>query len=84
MAGQREEECYENTILTHFHVCKGLSNDDVGAAKGTVLQEMRLGAGFKTGDFVKGKPGGASYGRTTLLLPSESSPLRDVPWLVAT
>ena len=37
----------------HFRVCKGLSNDDVGVARGTVFQEIRPGAGFKTGNFVK-------------------------------
>ena len=30
---------------------KGLSNDDVRLARGTVFQETRPGAGFKTGDF---------------------------------
>ena len=48
--------------MIHFHVCKGLlvllSNDDVGVARGTVLQEVRPGAGFKTGDFVQEKLGG--------------------------
>ena len=44
-------------------VCEGLSNDDVGVARGTVFQEMRAGAGFKTGDFFKEKLGG--YRRTT-------------------
>ena len=41
-----------------FLVCKGLSNDDVGVARGTIFQEIRPGAGFKTGDFVKEKLGG--------------------------
>ena len=58
MAGRHEERCYEKTILTQFHVCKGLSDDDVGAARVTVFQETRPGAGFKTGDFVKEKLGG--------------------------
>ena len=49
----------KKTILTHFHDCKGLSNDDVGAARVTVFQKMRRGAGFKTGDFVKEKLGGS-------------------------
>ena len=37
---------------------KGLSNDDIEVAAGTVLQEIRPGAGFKTGDFVKETLGG--------------------------
>ena len=44
--------------LKHFHACKGLSNDDAGAARGTVFQEVRPGAGFETGDFVKETLGG--------------------------
>ena len=39
-------------------VCGGLSNDDVRVVRGTVFQEIRPGAGFKTGDFVKEKLGG--------------------------
>ena len=34
-----------------------ISNDDVGVARGTVCQEIRPGAGFKTGDFVEEKLG---------------------------
>ena len=60
MAGRREEGCYEKTILTHVHVCKGPSNDDVGAARGTIFQEIRLGSCFKTVDFVKEKLGGGT------------------------
>ena len=30
-----------------------LSNDGVAVARGTIFQEMRPGAVFKTGDFVK-------------------------------
>ena len=37
-----------------------LWNDGVGVARGTVFQEIRPGAGFKTGDFVKEKLGGAT------------------------
>ena len=43
----------EENIFMYFLDCKGLSNDDVGVARGTVFQEIRPGAGFKTGDFVK-------------------------------
>ena len=32
--------------------CQGPSNDDIGVAKGTVLQEIWRVAGFKNGDFV--------------------------------
>ena len=53
MAARHEEGCYEKNILKHFHACKGLSNDDVGAARGTVFQEIRPGADFKTGDFAE-------------------------------
>ena len=63
MAARHEEGCYEKSILTYFHVCIGLSSDVVGAAKGTVFQEIRPGAGFKTGDFVKEKLGGATIER---------------------
>ena len=45
----------------HFLVCKGLSNDDVGVARGTVFQEIRPIAGFKTGGFAKEKLGGLPY-----------------------
>ena len=41
-----------------YVVCKGISNDDVRVARGTVFQEVRPRAGFKTGDSVKEKLGG--------------------------
>ena len=47
----------KNKITTYFPVCKQLSSDDVGGARGTVFQEIRPGAGFKTGDFVQEKLG---------------------------
>ena len=37
---------------------EGLSNEDVGDARGTVFQEIRPRAGFKTDDFVEQKLGG--------------------------
>ena len=37
---------------------KGLSNDDVSVARGTVFEEIRPGAAFETGDFVEEKLGG--------------------------
>ena len=55
VAARYDEGCYEKNILKHFLVCKGLSNDDVGVARGIVFQEIRPGAGCKTGDFVKEK-----------------------------
>ena len=49
----------KNMYFTYFHVRKGLSTDDVGVARGhTVFPEIRLGADFKTGDFVNRKVGG--------------------------
>ena len=38
----------------HIFSClhEGLSNDDVEAARSTVIQEIRPGAGFKNVDFV--------------------------------
>ena len=41
-----------------YLVCGGLSNDDVRVVRGAVFQEIRPGAGFQTGDFVKEKLGG--------------------------
>ena len=59
MAAAHEELCYmkKKNILIYL-VCKGLLNDDVGVARGTMFQEIRPGAGFKTGDFVEEKLGG--------------------------
>ena len=42
----------------YFLVCKGLSIDGVGVSRDTVFQEVRRGAGFESGDFVKEKLGG--------------------------
>ena len=47
-AAHCEERCYENHIIIHFLVREGLSTDDVGVARGTVLQEIRPWAGFET------------------------------------
>ena len=55
--------CYEMDMFTCFLVCEGLSTDDVGVARGTVLQEIRPCAGFKTDHFVKEKLGGATVER---------------------
>ena len=53
----------KNYIFTYFLARKGLlllllSNDDVGMARGTVVREIRPGAGFGSSDFVKEKLGG--------------------------
>ena len=49
----------EKTSQTNdFLVLKGPSNGDVGVAMGTVFQEIRAGAAFETGDFVKKSWGG--------------------------
>ena len=45
----------EEQILAYSLVCEGLLIDDLGVATGTVFQEIRPGAGFKTGDFAKEK-----------------------------
>ena len=51
---RQEEGSYETQLFVYFLLCiKGLPNDDVGVARGTVFQQIRPGAGFKTGDFVK-------------------------------
>ena len=44
---------------------EGLSTDDVGVAKSTVLQDTRPRAGFKTRRFRKKKSWGRGYRRTT-------------------
>ena len=81
MAARHEEGCYEKSILKQFHVCKGLSNDDVGAARGTIFQEIRPGAGFKTGDFVKEMLGGATVER---LQPQEQNVVKNTTTRTAT
>ena len=48
----------EKCLSTCFLVCKGLSIDDVGVSRDAVLQKIRPGAGFETGDIVKEKLGG--------------------------
>ena len=50
----------EKKVSVYFLVCEGLSyrTMTVGVSRDTVIQEIRPGAGFKTGDFVKEKLGG--------------------------
>ena len=44
MAARHEEGFYEKDILIYSLVWKGLSNDGVGVAKGTVFKEIRPGS----------------------------------------
>ena len=55
----------------YFLGCKGLPNDKVGAARGTVFQEVRPG---DTGDFVREKLGGATEERITFHFCSQNQP----------
>ena len=59
------KEKYPQTL---FRAKKGLSIDDVGVSRDTAFQEIRPGAGFEAGDFVREKLGSYYYCRTTLLL----------------
>ena len=70
MAARLEKGCFEETILTYFLVCKGLSNDDVGVAGVAVFQEIRPGVGFETGDVVEER-----FGRATAVERLQRSPL---------
>ena len=63
MTARHEKGCYGKSILKHFLARKGLSNNDVGASGGTVIQEIRPGAGFKPAISLKKSWG--SYRRTT-------------------
>ena len=58
MTARHENGCYEEQIFTYCFGREGISNDYVGGARGTVVQEIRPGAGFKAGDFAKEKLGG--------------------------
>ena len=53
----------EKRVSIYFLVCKSLSIDDVGVTRDAVHQDIRSGAGFKTGDFVEEKFGGATVER---------------------
>ena len=57
------EDAIRKRAYMYFIVGKGLSNDDVGAATGTVFQEVRPGSWFRNRDFVKEKVGGATVVR---------------------
>ena len=42
----------KKNIATYFIDYKALSSDDIGMARNTVFQEIRPGAGIKTGELV--------------------------------
>ena len=52
---RHDEVCYKENISKIFLVCKGLSHHDVRVARCTLFQDVRPGAGLKTGDLVKHK-----------------------------
>ena len=56
----------EKSTYTYSLERKGLSIDDVGVSRDTVVQEIRPGAAFETGEFGLKQVGGG-YRRTTLL-----------------
>ena len=60
---RHQKGCDENNAFVYLVACKGLPNDDVGVARGAAFQEIQAGVGFKTGDFVKPKFGGAAVVR---------------------
>ena len=60
-AARQEEGRYETQLFVYFLACKGLSNDDVGVARGTVFQEVRPGAGFKKPAISLKKSWGGGY-----------------------
>ena len=58
MVARHEKGCYQQNVSIYFLVCEDLFDDDVGVSRDAIFQEIRPGAGFKTGDFVKEKLGG--------------------------
>ena len=59
MAARLEGGCYEKYFFMCFLVCKGLSNNEVGVARGAPYFRKYGGELVsKTGDFVKEKTGG--------------------------
>ena len=75
---RHEEGCHEKkSIFTCVLVCTGLSNDDVGVvARGTVFQDIRPGAGFKTGNFVEEELGGGATAERLTIIQTNSPALR--------
>ena len=58
-AARHEERRHEDISSKYLVVCEGLSNDDVGLARGPLfLETVRPGACFKTSDFVEENLGG--------------------------
>ena len=55
MAARHEKGGYYIKVSTYLRVWKQLSNNDVAVARDTVFQEVRPGAGVKTGNLVKVK-----------------------------
>ena len=53
------KDAIKNNVFVYFLVCKGISNGDVGVARGAIFQEIRPGAGFETGHLFEEKLGGA-------------------------
>ena len=75
MAARHEEGRYEKSILKHFLGCEGLSDDDVGAARGTVFQEIRPDV-LVSKPAISLKKSWGGYRRTTLWLGSTHSVAR--------
>lgn len=63
MASRHEKGRYENDLHI-FLVCKGLANNGVGVARGTLFHEIAPEADFKTRDIAREKSGGRGGGIT--------------------
>ena len=66
MAGRHEEGCHEKKYPRVFSWSQRKDYHrtiEAGVARGTVFQDIRPGAGLKTGDVVGEKFGGAFVGR---------------------
>ena len=78
-AGECRQPC--GALVFIYNVaCEGLSNDDIVVAGGTVVQETRPGAGFKTGIFVKEKLGGRATVERLLVSDSVCVKKSKAPW----
>ena len=62
------KDAFKKDIFIHNVACKGLSNDGIGVARGTVVQEIRAGAGLKnpmiSSEFIACSFGATSTGIT--------------------
>ena len=65
MGARHEKGCYEISSSHIFHACKGLSNDDVGAARGNVFQKIRPGSGGATAERLCCRCGPSDSTKTT-------------------